>query len=364
MTQQKIELYKHMFVEKEKPLLTGGTLSASLFRYSTGVEAVRISNQNGWIAMLPFKGQQIWRAEFLGHPLTMKTMFDEPQESNAFLDTYGGFLLHCGLTALGNPSPEDTHPSHGELPNAPYSEAFLYAGEDQGGRYIALSGKYYYRVGFTGGYVFEPECRLYEDASTIHMTVNIENLRGYDLEYFYLCHINFRPQDGARLVDTAGKKAEDVTVHKAVPDGLPASHKERLTAYLDRLTQNPSLMDTVDSTAQIYDPEIVFTLRYTPDKDGNAHTLQVLPDGYGCYVKHNPEELPFGLRWISRTNNEDAMGMVLPATTEHHGYIDSKKKGYDRHIPPYGKVRFAFEAGILNPEDTLKTEEAISRLPR
>ena len=44
----------------------------------------------------------------------MKSMFDEPNLLRQYLETYGGFLLHCGATAMGALSAEDTHLQHGD----------------------------------------------------------------------------------------------------------------------------------------------------------------------------------------------------------------------------------------------------------
>ncbi len=60
--------------------------------------------------MLPFQGMQIWSAEMDGQNLTMKSMFAEPHPTRTYLENYGGFLLHCGATAMGVPSKGDTHP--------------------------------------------------------------------------------------------------------------------------------------------------------------------------------------------------------------------------------------------------------------
>ncbi len=46
------------------------------------------------------------------------------------------------------------------------------------------------------------------------------------------------------------------------------------------------------------------------DADGDAHSMQIHPDGYADYVSHRPEELEHGLRWISRTEDEDALGLA------------------------------------------------------
>ena len=277
-----------------------------------------------------------------------------------FLKTYGGFMIHCGLTAMGNPSPEDTHVIHGELPCAPYRNAALLCGEDAGGRYVTVTGEYEFKIGFENAYRFRPECKLYEDGTVIHMTSNIENLRNFPMEYLYLCHINFRPVDGSRLVYSA--KKENVYTHVLVPDNMNPEDKAKLEAYFEMLRKDVTCHENVGAEGQFYQPEIVFTVRYEQDEDGRGYCLQRLPDGYAHYVSHRPSQLPYGLRWISRMGEEDAMGMLLPATAEHNGYLDCKAKGYIRHLPARGAVRFDFEAGLLCPESAQKVADKIESM--
>jgi hypothetical protein len=114
-------LQESFFGEKEKQFIEYGSLSASTFRFDSGVLGLRLKSDRGELVMLPFQGQQIWSAEFDGRPLTMTSMFPEPRPTQVFLETFGAFLLHCGATAMGGPSAQDSHPLHGELPNAPTS---------------------------------------------------------------------------------------------------------------------------------------------------------------------------------------------------------------------------------------------------
>ena len=37
-----------------------------------------------------------------------------------------------------------------------------------------------------------------------------------------------------------------------------------------------------------------------------------IPTAYADYVSHKPSQLKYGVRWICRTKDEDAMGLVLP----------------------------------------------------
>ena len=118
-------------------------------------------------------------------------------------------------------------------------------------------------------------------------------------------------------------------------------------------------MDTIDKETQSYAPEIVFTCKYDADENGEAHTMQILPDGYSCYVCHRPEELPFGIRWIARTEDEDAIGMVLPATAEHKGYIYCKEMGYEKYLDKGEMVTYHIKTGILAPDESEKMKDKI-----
>lgn len=123
-------------------------------------------------------------------------------------------------------------------------------------------------------------------------------------------------------------------------------------------------MDSVGEEGQCYLPEICFTLRYAEDRNGYGYTLQHLPGEGACYVKHPTELLPYGIRWISRTPHEDAMGIVLPATAEHLGYDYAKEHGQLKLLPPYGSVDFSIELGFLSEEETKPVLFEIERILR
>ena len=357
--QARINLFPEQFGELEKTVIDSGEFSCSTFVYSTGVKAVRIKNSKGYLVILPFMGQMIWDIEFLGRKLVMKSIYDEPEICyDTYGESYGCFLMHCGLTAMGNPSPMDTHKPHGELPIAKYKEVYAILGEDEKGKYISLGGVYSHKRAYDKNYDFSPEVRLYEGAAEIEVTVTIENKKDLPLEYFYLCHINYLPVENSRLYYSA--KHENITAHREVPSDYP---KEKETNdYLDLLDKDISLMDVVDSSSQSYAPEIVFTCIYDADEEGNAYTMQQFPDGYSCYVCHRPEELPYGIRWIARTDDEDALGMVLPATAEHKGYIYCKKRGQEKYLESGKSITFHLKTGLIDPDNSEKLKTKIKNI--
>ncbi len=353
----KFFLDKSFFEKHEKLIAENGNLKAYTFMYSSGVHALKIVNECGYIILLPYKGQQIWRASFHGHDLTMKTLMDEPTASNVFLETYGGFMLHCGFKSMGLPTGK--HSQHGELPNVEYDEAYIVSGEDENGKFIALAGTRLYEEVFVDKYKFMPECRLYENSSVIHVNVCAENLRSKPMEYMYLCHINFMPVEGSKLIYSAKRDAQHIKVHKNVPASMPAKEAAELKAYMDAVQDDPTIHDTVDFKNQKYDPEIVFAIKYETDENGMAHTMQHMPDGYACYVTHPVEALPVGVRWVCNTGDEQAMGMVLPATAEHLGYEYAKANGQIKEISANSKISFGLKLGLLKPDEATKLVEKI-----
>lgn len=357
--QNKFYLSKEFFTPREKLVLENGSMKAYAFTYTTGVAAVRVENEKGYFIVLPYQGQQIWRAEFSGEELVMRSAFDEPNPTKDYLASYGAFMLHCGICAMGVPSPEDTHPLHGEMPYAEYQSAFLLSGQDERGSYIAVSGEHRHDFAFTRNYSFNPECRLYAGETVIDISVELKNLRSTPLEYMYLCHINFRPVDGGELVYSAKYDRQNIKVHKIIPASTPKEKAEPLSAYMDAVAENPALHHKVGASNQYYDPEICFAVNYLADECGMAHTLQLLPNGKAFYVSHPTKALPVGVRWIARTGDEDALGMVLPATAEHLGYTKAKQAGTVRILEPRSELKFTIKAGLLEADAAKKVIKKI-----
>ena len=181
------------------------------------------------------------------------------------------------------------------------------------------------------------------------------------MEYMYLCHINFRPTDGARLIYSADYDKEHIKVFKQIADNVPKQQAEQLRAYMDAVQENPELHHAVGAPGQIYDPEICFAINYKGDAQGRAYTLQYAEDG-ACYVSHPTDMLPVGIRWIARTGDEDSMGMVLPATGEHLGYQNAKRSGQVKILPPKGRIRFLIEAGYLEKERADEVKNKIEEI--
>jgi len=344
-----INLQPHFFTEKERALSDHGELKTSIFRYDSGVAAIRVTNSRGFITVLPYQGQQIWHCVFDDKELHMKTIFQEPVLTQDYFSTYGGFFLHCGVTAMGVPATEDTHPLHGELPNAIYQQATLTHGQDESGRYILISSVYTHRVVLNHHYKAEPTIKIYENSAMLDVSMKITNLLHRPMEVMYLGHINFRPVDYAKLVYSAPYNSEHVKVNVNIPTHIKTGAcTEELLAFLRKLNNDPTLHHTIDPTHP-YDPEVVMFINYKADDEGIAHSLQIHPDGYAHYATHKPSQLDRVIRWIARTPDHEAMGMALPANAGTGGYLAEKAAGNIKTLAPRAEMHFDMQMGLLEP---------------
>jgi hypothetical protein len=287
------------------------------------------------------------------------SMFSQPHPTREYLETYGGFLLHCGFTAMGVPTEQDTHPLHGELPNAPFQNAYLVVGVDETGPYLGLGGRYQHTVAFGDNYVAQPMVRLYAGSTLFRVGFTVTNLKQTPMEWMYLAHINFRPVDNGRLVYSAPSTPEHVRVRESIPSHVhPGPGYQE---FLEELGQHPEKHNVL-APDLVFDPEVVFSIDYLADEEGWAHSMQVHPDGSADYVRHRPEQLDKGIRWICRTPDQDALGLVLPASAEPEGYAAEKAKGNIKVLPGGGQVHFDLDIGTLTPEQAQEVEAKVEAM--
>jgi len=351
-----IPLRPGQFGEAATVVASFAGMTATAFRYATGVAGLRIANRVGHVTLLPFQGQQVWDATFLGRPLAMGSMFDMPVATEDYHRTYGAFFLHCGATAMGA-GPEDTHPPHGELPNARYQEAELVVGADDGGPFMELAGRFRFAVAFAHHYVAAPSVRLGAEATRIAVTMRVTNLKHAPMELMYLAHVNFRPVDGAKLLDTVPDDPRHMRVRAALPPGFVASPE--YLALVEEMRTAPEAHRFIDPALRI-DPELVFSMDCRADADGFAHAMQVHPDGSADFVSHRPDQLDHALRWIARNGDQEALGLMLPATAEADGYKAAKARGSLRLLPPGGTFSCTVTFGALARDEAGRMAEHIA----
>lgn len=356
-----IHLHPSAFDSTERLLVEKDNLTASIFKWPTGVCGVRLSNGQGELVLLPFQGQQIWSAEMGGRNLTMKSMFDMPRGTREYLQNYGGFLLHCGFTAMGVPMPEDDHPVHGELPNAPYRTAYVELDHDEHGDYIGLGGQYNHTVAFSTNYMAEPLVKLYADSTRLRVIFKATNLKKTPMEFMYMAHVNWRPVDHSQLVYSASAANGDVKLRDSIPSHVTPTNE--YLAFMDSLREDPAQHEVLDP-ALSFDPEIVFNIDYKADAKGWAHTMQVHPDGTADYLGHCPDQLNVGVRWICRTPDQDALGMVLPATAGPEGFSTEKAKGLVRELAGGERYICEMNIGVFTEDEAKQMNAHIEEINR
>lgn len=352
----RLDLHKSYFADSERPLCRMGAISVSTFRYASGIEALRVKNARGEIIVLPFKGQQIWRAVFDGRDLTMKSMFDEPVDTRVYLETYGAFLIHCGITGLGAPGPDDHHPLHGELPNAPFQIAWLVFDEAAGR--VTIGGSYHHTIAFTTNYLATTEIVMAAESALLDVSVSVENLKKTPMDLMYLAHANFRPVDNGELHYSARITPGTVRVRKSIPSHI--SPKPGYAEFLEVLAEDPG-QHHVLKPELAFDPEVVFSIDMLSGPDGLAHAIQKRPDGTSDYISYPPAQAPICMRWVCRTPDQDGIGVAFPSTSEVEGHAAEKAKGQVVELGGGKTWRIDMRMGHLTKAETV---DALARIDR
>lgn len=351
----RVHLTDAMFDRHEAELLTSGDIAVTTFRYASGVAALRIRSPRAELIALPFKGQQVWRAVFDGRDVTMGSLFEEPVDTQDYLATYGAFFIHCGLTAMGGPGPTDTHPLHGELPNARFQTAYL---EMRDGK-LVIGGAFRHAVAFTVAYLATTEITVDPAAAEIGVTVHVDNQRHAPMELMYLAHANFRPVDHGELVYAAPYTPEAVRVRQSIPSHI--SPPEGYAAFIDALVTDPTLHH-VFRPDLAFDPEVVFEVDMLPDADGWTHGLQRHPDGTADFISHVHAQGPRATRWICRTPDQQGLGIAFPSTAGVEGFTAEKAKGRIVEVSPKGTWEIAMRMGTLTADETAEMAGRLDRI--
>ncbi len=353
----RIELRKSFFGETEKQLCEFGEFSVSSFCFKSGVNALRIKNARGEIVVLPFQGMQVWRASFDGRELTMRSMFDQPKNTPVYLETYGAFLLHCGITGLGAPGPTDKHPLHGELPNASMDSAWLELDEDAG--YVAVAAQYRHTVAFSTNYNAVISTAMSVGSALLDVKVSVENLKQTTMDLMYLAHANFRPVDNGELHYSANYTAQDVRVRKSIPSHVQP--KPGYKEFLEKLAHDPTPHHKLQPGLG-FDPEVVFEIDLKAGADGYAHALQKHPGNFSDYISFKPSEAPVCMRWVCRTPDQDGLGVAFPATSGVEGYTKEKDKGRVVELSGGDTWRIAMRMGHLTEMETSAVIKVIDQI--
>jgi len=355
-----IHLEKRFFTEQKYRLFDSAAFSAAAWKFDSGIDALTLGNQRGFITILPFMGQMIWDAVFDGRNLTMKNMFSQPLPAGEIIETYGCYLFHSGMLRNGCPGPEDKHLLHGEMPCAPLGKADLVYGEKNGREFLRLEGRYEYVMGFGNHYLAQPSIELAPDSGVFEVTMSIKNLGGENMELMYMCHINPLFEKGAKLIQPMSYTPENVVTRISVPDHVRPTPEWQ--AFLQDVAAHPEKMSILDAPKN-YNPEFVFFLKnLAADQNNLTHFLMKLKDGSGCYCSYSLKEFDHAVRWILANPDQSVAAFALPATCEPEGYTAEKAKGNIKTLKPGETRSFTVQTGYLSAAECLAKETLINAL--
>lgn len=341
-----VALRRSSFDAKERNMVRYRDLEASLFRYDTGVEAIRLKNRRGSVVVLPYLGQIVWSAAFDGVELAMQSMFREPRPAKTIVETYGCLAYHAGLLRNGAPSPADTHALHGEAPCAEMDEAGIACGADERGPWIAVTGVREYAMGFGAHYRATPRVVLRLEETACDIVMAVENLSASPMDLMYLCHVNFAFAEGGRIVQPVPYTPEHVVTRTTIPGHITPAADYR--ALLDELAKNPAVMEVLNEP-QRYDPEQVFYIRgVKPAADGLVHFMMARPEGDGFTIGWDPKIMTHTIRWILANSDQRVAAFAMPGTCEPEGYLAEKRKGNVRSLAGGAKAEFVTHIGYVD----------------
>ena len=345
MEEVRVSLARSGFGEKEREAVAAGGLTASLFRYDTGVEAIRLSNSRGNVVILPYMGQMVWSATFDGVEIAMQSMFAAPRPAKTIVETYGCLAYHCGILRSGVPGPGDNHALHGEAPCAEMDAAGVAVGEDASGPWMAATGVREYAMGFGAHYLATPRVVLRPAEAACDIVMEVENLSATPMDLMYMCHANFAFAEGGRIVQPVPFTPEFVVARTAIPGHITATpeYEARIKGY----AAHPERMEALKEPDR-YDPEQVFYIKgLKRGADGLVHFMLMRREGDAFTVAYDPESMPHTIRWVLVNGDQKVAAFAMPATCEPEGYTAEKRKGNVRSLASRAKARFTTRVGYV-----------------
>ena len=333
----RVPLLRAGFSEHPHIVLENDDFRVTSFLYASGVEAIRIQNSRGELVILPWMGQMIWDAKFDGYDLTMRNMFRQPKPTTEVVGTYGCFAFHSGLLANGCPSPEDTHPLHGEMACAAMDEAWLEIDDDT----LSVGGCYEYVMGFGHHYQACPMVVMYKSSALFDIKMAVKNLASIAMPLQYMCHMNYAYVANATFRQNIPANA--LKLRESIPAHVKPT--EPWLAFNQRILKGEASV-TILNEPDFYDPEIVFFADKLDTYTDKPEFSMIAPDGTTFVTRFSSAELNYVTRWILYNGDQQVAAFALPATCRPEGYLAAQHNGTLLHIEPQATRSFTVTTGI------------------
>jgi hypothetical protein len=318
MASGKVELQRAYFTDSSKIIFRNDEMTASIFRYPSGVEAIELKNLRGRMVVLPYMGQMIWDLEFDGANLKMKNMFSQPKKAASVIDTYGCFAFHSGLIRNGCPGPEDDHDLHGEMPCAEMDRAWLEI-TDNG---IIICGETEYVKGFGHHYLARPTVKMFSRETFIEINMNVKNLSGSEMPLQYMFHTNYAYLENAVMKQNIPASA--FKLRESIPGHVKPT--EKWLDYNKKLLSGDEMITALNKP-EMYDPEIVFFADKLDHYLEDAEFEMVSHDGTAFFTRFSTSEFNYATRWILHNSDQQVGAFVLPATCRPEGFLAAERSG-------------------------------------
>ncbi|PSW41778.1 aldose 1-epimerase family protein [Photobacterium leiognathi] len=330
-----LPLYKEQFSKTKTRIAQSEHFDIHTFIYNSGVHAVEIQNSKGRLVILPFMGQMIWDAEFLGTDLCMKNMFSEPKPAKTIVETYGCFAFHAGMLRMGCPTPQDDHVLHGEMPCAAMDSAWLEISEEM----VVVKGSYEYVMGFGDHYLATPSVTLAKDASVFDIQMMVQNLATVAMPLQYMCHINAAYIENAQMSQNIPDNA--FILRESIPAHVQPN--EQWLAYNEQLKVSPPI--AVLDKPDMHDPEIVYLMDDIDQYTDRAVFKMACEDK--CFItEFDTKDFNHTTRWILCNGDQKVNAYALPATCRPEGFLAAKEKGTLQYLAPNETRTFTVRTGI------------------
>ncbi|EEH63685.1 hypothetical protein HMPREF0044_0704 [Gleimia coleocanis DSM 15436] len=315
----KLFLDRAQFSAEPKVIAENDEFTVSIRKYETGIESLTLTNSRGFVEILPYMGATIWAAEFDGRDLRMTNMFSQPQPAEQIVDNYGCFAFHSGLLAGGCPSPEDTHPLHGEFPCADMQKAWVEISEGE----ARVVSRYEYVQGFGHHYEAFPAVKLTAGSALFDITLDVKNLSKYQpMPLQYMCHMNYAFVQGGKmsssLPDDAFQLRRSIPAHVTPTPEWTKLNEDILSGKFDA--------NSLEG-AEAFDPEIVYFADNLPQYGERAEFDLTSPDGVTFTAAFNTADFPVATRWILHNEDQKVAAFVLPGTSRPEGFKAAEAAG-------------------------------------
>lgn len=318
-----------------------------------GVHGIDIRSGSGFnFTVLPDRGMDISYAEYKGQPLCWRSStgevhpsYFEPEGLGWLKGFYGGLLVTCGMTYVGEPCVDEGKELglHGKYSYIPAKNVCI-DGEWQDDDYvICVQGKIRETSMFGDNIILTRKIWTKLGETKLHIKDVVENLAFESVPHMLLYHINI----GFPIVD------EDSRLVSTSSERTPRDAEAMVDAESYYKFQSP----TYGFKEKVYYHEM------KTDKDGYAYSAIVNKkfnngQGFGCYVKYQKSTLPRFIEWKMNGEGTYVVGME-PANCHVEGRKKERIKGTLISLEPGQKLEYELEIGVLPSMEYIDNFEAL-----